>query len=64
MLFCDDYMKSAIAEVKQRKGWLLVSHQKLPRAPLCFGKHGRPLIPAAFAVVRTHQSVLDPRGGL
>jgi hypothetical protein len=33
----------------------------------CIPKHGRhvkPLVPAAFAVVSTHQSALGPRGGL
>jgi hypothetical protein len=28
----------------------------LPRAPQCFGRHVRPLVPAAFAVVSTHSS--------
>jgi hypothetical protein len=32
------------------------------RAPLCFGRHVKQFVPAAFAVVSTHQSVLDPRG--
>jgi hypothetical protein len=35
-----------------------------PRAPPCFGRHAKPLVPAAFAVVSTHQSALGPRGGL
>jgi hypothetical protein len=30
---------------------------------LC-ASEGMPLIPAAFAVVSSHQTVLDPRGGL
>jgi hypothetical protein len=33
------------------------------RAP-CFGRHVKPLAPAAFAIVSTHQSALGPRGGL
>jgi hypothetical protein len=36
----------------------------LSRAPPCFGMHVKPLVPAAFAVVSTHQSALGPRGGL
>jgi hypothetical protein len=28
------------------------------------GRHVKPLVPAAFEVVSTHQSVLSPRGGL
>jgi hypothetical protein len=31
---------------------------------LCFGTNVKPLVPAAFVVVSTHQSALDPRGGL
>jgi hypothetical protein len=33
-------------------------------APPCFGRHVKPLVPAAFAVVSTHQSTLGTRGGL
>jgi hypothetical protein len=33
----------------------------LSRAPPCFGRHVKPLVPAAFAV---HPPALDPRGGL
>jgi hypothetical protein len=29
----------------------------------CFGRYVKPLVPAAFAVVSTHQPVLGPRGG-
>jgi hypothetical protein len=36
----------------------------LSRAPPCFGRHVKPLVPAAFAVVSTQQSALGPRGGL
>jgi hypothetical protein len=36
----------------------------LSRAPPCFGRHVKQLVPAAFAVVSTHQSALGPRGGL
>jgi hypothetical protein len=36
----------------------------LSRVPLCFGRHVKPLVPAAFAVVSIHQSALGPRGGL
>jgi hypothetical protein len=36
----------------------------LSRAPPCFARHVKPLVPAIFAVVRTHQPALGPRGGL
>jgi hypothetical protein len=34
------------------------------RGPPCFGRHVKPLVPAALAVVSTHQPALGPRGGL
>jgi hypothetical protein len=43
-------------------GW--VTKKLLSRAPPCFGRHVKPLVSAAFAVVSTHQSALGPRGGL
>jgi hypothetical protein len=55
----------AIEEVKPRWsviGW--VTKNLLSRAPPCFGRHVKPLVPAVFAVVSTHQSALSPRGGL
>jgi hypothetical protein len=55
----------AIAEVKQSLlaiGW--VTKNLLSRAPPCFGRHVKPLVPAAYAVVSIHQSALGPRGGL
>jgi hypothetical protein len=58
-------LRRAIAEVKQR--WSVirwVTRKKLSRAPLCFGRHVKPLVPTAFAVVSTHQPALGPRGGL
>jgi hypothetical protein len=54
-----------IAEVKQNWsviGW--VTKILLSRAPLCFVRHVKLLVPTAFAVVSTHQSALGPRGGL
>jgi hypothetical protein len=36
----------------------------LSLAPACFGRHVKPLVPAVFAVVSTHQPALVPRGGL
>jgi hypothetical protein len=52
--------------VRSRKvryiGW--VTKNLLSRDPLCFGKHVKPLIPAVFAVVSTHQPALGPRDGL
>jgi hypothetical protein len=61
----DDPAVSAIGKVNQRWsviGW--VTKNLLSRAPLCFGRHVKPLVPAEFAVVSTHQSTLGPRGGL
>jgi hypothetical protein len=39
-------------------------HHLLSQAPPCFGRHVKPLVPAAFAVIMTHQPALGPRGGL
>jgi hypothetical protein len=53
-----------IAEIWQRWsviGW--VTKILLSRAAPCFGKHVKPLVPAAFAVV-TYQTALSPRGEL
>jgi hypothetical protein len=47
--------RHAIAEVKQCWsviGW--VTKNLLSQAPPCFGRHVKPLVPAAFAVVSTH----------
>jgi hypothetical protein len=55
----------AIAEVKQRWstiGW--VTKNLLSRSSQCLGRHVKPLVPAAFAVVSSHQSALGSRGGL
>jgi hypothetical protein len=48
-------LRRAIAEVKQR--WSVigcVTKNLLSRAPPCFGRHVKPLVPAAFADVSTH----------
>jgi hypothetical protein len=47
-------------------GWFFggVTKDLLSRAPPCFGSHVKPLVPAAFAVVTTHQPALGPRGGV
>jgi hypothetical protein len=58
-------LRRAITEAKQRWsaiGW--VTKKLFSRAPPCFRRHVKPLVPAAFAVVSTHQSALGPRGGL
>jgi hypothetical protein len=58
-------LRRAIAEVKQR--WSVIGRETknlLSRASPCFRRHIEPLIPAAFAVVSTHQPALGPRGGL
>ncbi|RVE53160.1 hypothetical protein evm_002257 [Chilo suppressalis] len=57
---------AAIVEVKQLSQWSVigwVTKKLLSRAPPCFGRHVKPLVPAASAVVSTHQSALGPRGG-
>jgi hypothetical protein len=54
----------AIAEIKQRWsviGWVT---KKLSRASPCSARPFKPLVPAAFAIVSTHQPALGPRGGL
>jgi hypothetical protein len=58
-------LRHAITEVKQRWsfiGW--VTKNLLSRGPPCFGKLVKLLVPAAFAVVSTHQPAVGPRGGL
>jgi hypothetical protein len=55
----------AIAEVKQR--WLVIgwaTKNFLSGAPSCIERYIKPLAPAAFAVVSTHQPALGPRGWL
>ncbi|RVE45201.1 hypothetical protein evm_010142 [Chilo suppressalis] len=57
---------AAIVEVKQLSQWSVigwVSKNLLSRVPPCFGRHVKPLVPAASAVVSTRQSALGPRGG-
>jgi hypothetical protein len=57
-------LRRAIAEDKQSWsviGWM--TKNLLFRAP-CFGRHVKPLVPAAFAFVSTHQTALGLRGGL
>jgi hypothetical protein len=61
----DSALRRAIAEVKLRWsdiGW--VTKNVLSPGPPCFERHVKPLVPAAFAVVSTHQPPLGPRGGL
>jgi hypothetical protein len=58
-------LRRAFAEVKQRWsviGW--VTKNLLSRALPCLGRHVKPLVPAAFAVISTDQPALSPRGGL
>jgi hypothetical protein len=43
-------------------GW--VTKNFISRAPPCFERHVKSLVPAVYAVVSTHQSALGPRGGL
>jgi hypothetical protein len=58
-------LRRAIVEVKQRWSviqWVTIN--LLSRAPPCIGRHVMPLVPAAFAVVSTHQPALGLRGRL
>jgi hypothetical protein len=57
-------LRRAIAKVKQRWSVIGCVTKNLSRAPPCFARHVKPLVPAAFAVVSTHQPALSPRGGL
>jgi hypothetical protein len=60
-------LRRAIAEAKQRSQWSgigWVTKTLSSRASPCFGRHVKPLVSAAFAVVSTHQLALGPRGGL
>jgi hypothetical protein len=43
---------------------LVLSINLLSRAPPCFGRHVKPFVPAAFAVVSTHQYPLGLRSRL
>jgi hypothetical protein len=55
-------LRRAIAEVKLRWSVIAwVTKNLLSRAPPCFGRHVKSLVPAAFTVVGTH---LGPRVGL
>jgi hypothetical protein len=53
-----DPVVSALAEAKQRSQSSVIGWETnlLSRAPPCFGRHVKPLVPAAFAVVSTHSS--------
>jgi hypothetical protein len=49
-------LRRAIAEIKQCLPVIgLVTKNVLCRAPSCFERHGKLLVPATFAVVNTHQ---------
>jgi hypothetical protein len=50
--------KRIVPEVRIKKLVIMIY------APPWFGRHVKTLVPAVFAVVSTHQSALDPRGGL
>jgi hypothetical protein len=53
-------LRRAVAEVKQH--WWVIDQKfialKSTKKEDCFGRHVKPLVPAAFAVVSTHQSAL------
>jgi hypothetical protein len=48
----------AIEEAKQCSQWSVIMGDQnvLSRTPPCFGRHVKPLVPAAFAVVSIHSS--------
>jgi hypothetical protein len=51
--------RRAIAEAKHRSQWPVlgwVTKNLLSRAPPCFGRHVKTLVPVAFAIVSTHSS--------
>jgi hypothetical protein len=55
--------RRAIAEAKHRSQWpvlVWVTRNLLSRAPPCFGRHVKPLVPVAFAIVSTHCSFRRP----
>jgi hypothetical protein len=57
----------SIAEAKQRSQWSVIGWVTKKLSSLarpCFGRHIKPLVPAALAVVSTHQPALGPRGVL
>jgi hypothetical protein len=73
MMMSDEELDgSAVSALGVRSRMLsnvIVSHRRgdqnlLSRAPPCFEKQVKPLVPAAFVVVSTHQLALGPRGGL
>jgi hypothetical protein len=58
-------LRRAIVEVMQRWSVIAwVTKNLLSRAPSCFGRHVKPLVPVAFVVVSTYQPALGPRGWL
>jgi hypothetical protein len=61
-LRCTAIKRQTLSNVGQSlDGW---PKNLLSRAPPSSGRHVKPLVPAAFAVVITHQPALGPRGGL
>jgi hypothetical protein len=57
--------RRAIVEAEQRwSAFRRVTKILLSRTPPYFGRHVKPLFPAAFTVVSTHQFALGPHGGL
>jgi hypothetical protein len=61
--FAVSALRRVIVEVKQR--WSVIGWETkslLSRAPPYFGRHTKPLVPVAFAVVSTHQPALAPVG--
>jgi hypothetical protein len=49
---CDRGSAATFVKVSHRMG----DQNLLSRAPPCFGRHGKLLVPAAFAVVSNHSS--------
>jgi hypothetical protein len=54
--------RRAIAKAKHRSQWPVigwVTKNLLCRAPPCFGRHVKPFVPVAFAIVSTHSSFME-----
>jgi hypothetical protein len=61
------YSSSMVPRSVRFSGWSVivwVTKKLLFRAPPCFGRHVKPLVPTEIAVVSTHKPVLVPRIGL
>jgi hypothetical protein len=58
----DGHAKAKVKQLGSFIGWM--TKNLLSQAPPCFGRQIKPLVPAAFTVVSTHQQALSLRGEL